>query len=413
MDKENKNIPQIRFKGTYNDNGEWIPFNDEWECCRFGDLTIRESKCNISSVDLPSVEYEDVIAEEGLLNKDISLKEVQKKGIIFDGSQVLYGKLRPYLHNWLNPNFMGVAVGDWWVLKPVGMNKNFIYRLIQTKQFDDVANQSIGSKMPRADWNLVSETEFMVSCSLEEQAKIGDYFSNLDHLISITTQELNGYKELKKCMLQKMFPKEGERVPEIRFPGFEGDWECHRLGEVTEFIRNGYNYKADGDRNHRYKITRIESISSGTINIERLGSSENINESYKLKNGDILFSHINSLPYIANTAIYTNDLGEMYHGMNLLNIRVKYDIIEPFFLLHLLKNENSRQWFRIMAKPAVNQVSISTIEVGAFEFLMPKIEEQTKIAKYFTTLDNLISITTQELNEYKRLKKCMLQKMFC
>jgi type I restriction enzyme S subunit len=214
-------------------------------------------------------------------------------------------------------------------------------------------------------------------------------------------------------MLQKMFPKEGERVPEIRFPGFEGDWECHRLGEVTEFIRNGYNYKADGDRNHRYKITRIESISSGTINIERLGSSENINESYKLKNGDILFSHINSLPYIANTAIYTNDLGEMYHGMNLLNIRVKYDIIEPFFLLHLLKNENSRQWFRIMAKPAVNQVSISTIEVGAFEFLMPKIEEQTKIAKYFTTLDNLISITTQELNEYKRLKKCMLQKMFC
>ena len=131
------------------------------------------------------MEYEDVIVEEGLLNKDISLKVIQKKGIVFDASQVLYGKLRPYLHNWLNPDFMGVAVGDWWVLRPVDVNKNFVYRLIQTQQFNDVANQSAGSKMPRADWNLVSETEFMIPRTFEEQDKIGDYFCNLDHLITL------------------------------------------------------------------------------------------------------------------------------------------------------------------------------------------------------------------------------------
>ena len=131
------------------------------------------------------MEYEDVITEAGRLNKDVNQKEVVKKGIIFDGSQVLYGKLRPYLHNWLNPDFSGVAVGDWWVLKPIDTDKSFLYRLIQTQQFDDIANQSAGSKMPRADWNLVSNSEFAVPVSQDEQTMIGEYFSGLDTLITL------------------------------------------------------------------------------------------------------------------------------------------------------------------------------------------------------------------------------------
>ena len=168
-------VPEIRFNG----------FTHDWEQRKFSDIASRESVSRESSYDLPSLEYEDVIAEEGRLNKDISLKENIKKGIVFDGSQVLYGKLRPYLHNWLNPDFSGVAVGDWWVLKPNNADKSFIYRLIQTQRFDDIANQSAGSKMPRADWNLVSNTEFAVPVSQEEQEKIGEYFSSLDHLITL------------------------------------------------------------------------------------------------------------------------------------------------------------------------------------------------------------------------------------
>ena len=168
-------VPEIRFNG----------FTHDWEQRKFSDIASRESVSRESSYDLPSLEYEDVIAEEGRLNKDISLKENIKKGIVFDGSQVLYGKLRPYLHNWLNPDFSGVAVGDWWVLKPNNADKSFIYRLIQTQRFDDIANQSAGSKMPRADWNLVSNTEFAIPVSQEEQEKIGEYFSSLDHLITL------------------------------------------------------------------------------------------------------------------------------------------------------------------------------------------------------------------------------------
>ena len=149
---QKKNVPKLRFTG----------FTAPWEQRKFGDIAMRESLSQESSDDYPFVEYEDVVAEEGRLNKDIRQKEGSKKGIVFDGSQVLYGKLRPYLHNWLNPDFSGVAVGDWWVLKPQNTDKNFVYRLIQTQLFDDVANQSAGSKMPRADWNLISNTEFAI-----------------------------------------------------------------------------------------------------------------------------------------------------------------------------------------------------------------------------------------------------------
>lgn len=208
---DTKKLKKYMLQKMFPKNGEkkleirFAGFTDDWEQRKFGDVAVRESSISASTSDIPSVEYEDVVAEEGRLNKDIRLKEVVKSGIIFDGSQVLYGKLRPYLHNWLNPDFNGIAVGDWWVLKPINMDKNFLYRLIQTQQFDNIANQSSGSKMPRADWNLISNSEFMVSFSKEEQRKIGGYFDNLDHLITLHQRKCDDLKSLKKYMLQNMF----------------------------------------------------------------------------------------------------------------------------------------------------------------------------------------------------------------
>lgn len=198
--QKDEKVPKIRFAG----------FTGDWEQRKFSDIAARESSISASATNIPSVEYEDVVAEEGRLNKDIHLKEAVKSGITFDGSQVLYGKLRPYLHNWLNPDFKGIAVGDWWVLKPINMDKKFLYRLIQTQQFDNIANQSSGSKMPRADWNLISNSEFMIPFSKEEQSKIGRYFDSLDHLITLHQQKCNALKEFKKYMLQNMFPQKGE-----------------------------------------------------------------------------------------------------------------------------------------------------------------------------------------------------------
>ena len=94
------------------------------------------------------------------------------------------------------PSFSGLAVGDFWVLQPKDADSSFLFRLIQGQQFDDVANQSIGTKMPRADWNLVSKTLFFVPTSIDEQALIGRYFRSIDNLITLHQRKLDKMKEL-------------------------------------------------------------------------------------------------------------------------------------------------------------------------------------------------------------------------
>ena len=229
MSNKHKLIPKRRFKEFAN--------ADAWEQRKFSEIALRESTVQESSRDFPSVEYEDVIVEAGRLNKDVNQKEVVKKGIVFDGSQVLYGKLRPYLHNWLNPDFSGVAVGDWWVLKPIKVDKSFLYRLIQTQQFDDIANQSAGSKMPRADWNLVSNLEFAVPVAGDEQSKIGGYFSSLVTLITLHQRKLYKLKIPKSAYLSEIIPVEGELNPKRRFPGFAEDWEKKKVSDMFKVTR--------------------------------------------------------------------------------------------------------------------------------------------------------------------------------
>ncbi|HUM83278.1 MAG TPA: restriction endonuclease subunit S [Lachnospiraceae bacterium] len=85
--------------------------------------------------------------------------------------------------------FSGLAVGDFWVLQPQNSDSGFLYRLIQSRQFDEVANRSTGTKMPRADWKLVSKTEFSIPKNIQEQAAIGTYFANLDNLITLHQRE--------------------------------------------------------------------------------------------------------------------------------------------------------------------------------------------------------------------------------
>jgi type I restriction enzyme S subunit len=151
------------------------------------------------------VEYEDIISEAGRLNKNLFSKESKKAGIVFHSGDVLYGKLRPYLHNWLLADFNGLAVGDFWVLQTQNIRSSFLYRLIQSRQFDEVANLSTGTKMPRADWKLVSKVEFAVPTDMAEQSAIGQFFSQLDNLIALHQRELEKLQNLKKACLEKMF----------------------------------------------------------------------------------------------------------------------------------------------------------------------------------------------------------------
>lgn len=164
------------------------PLVSSWEQRKFSDLTDRVS-IQSNDPNLPQVEYEDIISGEGALNKDLNDKEGGKTGIKFYVGDVLYGKLRPYLMNWLYPQFNGVAVGDFWVLRATECDSSFLYRLVQTDGFQRLANVSSGSKMPRADWNLISQSFFAVPANHAEQKAIAKSLAELDSLITLHQRE--------------------------------------------------------------------------------------------------------------------------------------------------------------------------------------------------------------------------------
>ena len=177
--KDGSNIPEIRFTG----------FTEAWEQRKLDDITTRVSEM-YNKPDLPRVEYEDINPGQGTLNKELSSKESTKSGIVFEPKDVLYGKLRPYLMNWLFPQFKGVAVGDFWVLRSTACDASFLFRFIQSERFWYYSNISSGSKMPRADWAFVSKGNYLVPKNREEQRQIGTLFSHLDSLITLHQRKL-------------------------------------------------------------------------------------------------------------------------------------------------------------------------------------------------------------------------------
>ena len=187
-------VPEIRFEG----------FTDPWEQRKFSELIERRNDYS-DDPTLPRVEYEDIISGQGTLNKDVINRRDKRSGIVFESGDVLYGKLRPYLQNWLNPQFRGIALGDFWVLNPIRIDSGFLFYLIRTPTFERIANESVGTKMPRADWQNVSNAEFVISSSKDEQIRIGTFFQKLDHLITLHQRKLELLKNVKKSLLDKMF----------------------------------------------------------------------------------------------------------------------------------------------------------------------------------------------------------------
>ena len=174
--KNGSQFPEIRFKG----------FTDAWEQRKFKDIAFKRGK--ISEADLPYVEFEDINSGIGTLNKNILQKVGHKKGILFEAGDVLFGKLRPYLQNWLLCQFMGIAVGDFWVFQPQIVSSAFLYYLIQSEAYQSVANISSGTKMPRSSWSLVSETRFSIP-KYKEATMIGEFLTSIDKNITLHQQE--------------------------------------------------------------------------------------------------------------------------------------------------------------------------------------------------------------------------------
>lgn len=395
---EEKKVPALRFRG----------FDNAWEQYKLSHFAQRESVFRSSSSEYPSVEYEDVVSERGCLNKDIRLKETEKTGIAFDGMQVLYGKLRPYLHNWLNPDFTGVAVGDWWVLRPVGIDKKFLYRLIQTRRFDEVANQSSGSKMPRADWNLVSNTEFIIPYSLDEQRQIAETFDSLGHLISLHQRKLEMLKKVKKSMLEKMFPKNDAKVPELRFSDFTDAWEQRRVGELGEKTYGGGTPTTSNEMFWNGKIPWIQSSDIEEGKLFGVVPKKYITQ-YGLNSSSAQYIPSKSIAIITRVGVgklaympFPYTTSQDFLSISRLNVN-------PFFMIYSCYRK---------LQFVVNEVQGTSIKGITKDELLSKIisipcdKEQTQIGLLFKQLDHLISLHQRKLEKLKNIKKSMLEKMF-
>ncbi len=231
----------------------------------------------------------------------------------------------------------------------------------------------------------------------DEQTAIATALNDTHALITHLEKLIAKKRSIKQGAIQELLkPKEG--------------WVVKKLGEVSVKVSNGYVYKPN--KSIGVAITRIETISKGIIDFNRVGyaKKESNLEQYKLEKGDILFSHINSIDHIGKVAYY-NDERELYHGMNLLAIRANKQKIDDNFLFIWLGSEFGRLKSKVLAKQAINQASISTTDLKDMEIPIPTFKIQTHIAQTISDMDAEIEALERKLEKYKMIKQGMMQNL--
>lgn len=186
------------------------------------------------------------------------------------------------------------------------------------------------------------------------------------------------------------------------------EWSYVRLGNILEYIGNGTSSTQVNELTN-YPVTRIETIAEGNIDYNNVGYLRNCADKYLLKKGDILLSNINSIKHIGKIAFY-NSNKPLYHGMNLLLLRVKENI-DPLYIYYVLLIH--KRWFERMAAQAVNQASINQTTIKNILLFIPNSKSiQRKIAKILSTVDNVIEKTQAAIEKYKAIKQGMLKDLF-
>lgn len=237
--------------------------------------------------------------------------------------------------------------------------------------------------------------------SNSEQKKIGDFFSNIDNLIALHQRKLEELKSFKSTMLSKMFPKHGQTVPEIRLAGFDGEWETKRLIEVADINPKGvvpekFNYvdleSVTGTRLISYRTENKESAPSRAQRLAQFG--------------DIFYQTVR--PYQKNNYLFQKEEGNWVFSTGYAQIRAK--INNEFLFIWLQRTDFVNKVLLNCtgtSYPAVNSKDLSRLKIS-----VPKMEEQQAIGEFFSNLDSLISSTQASIEEFKTLKKKLLQEMF-
>ncbi|MCD4914823.1 restriction endonuclease subunit S [Enterococcus faecium] len=397
----NDTQPEIRFPG----------FTEDWEQRKLGDITESFSggtptagKSEYYGGDIPFIRSGEIsseltelfITENGLNNS--SAKMVKAGDILY----ALYGATSGEVSISRINGAINQAI---LAIRPTKNDNSYLIVQWLRKQKDTIISTYLQGGQGNLSGSIVKDLVITLPQDKEEQNKIGAFFKQLDDTIALHQRKLDLLKETKKGFLQKMFPKNGAKVPEIRFPGFTEDWEQRKLGDITESFSGGTPTAGKSE----YYGGDIPFIRSGEISSEltELFITENglNNSSAKMvKAGDILY------------ALYGATSGEVSIS------RINGAINQAILAIRPTKNDNSYlivQWLRKQKDTIIStylqggQGNLSGSIVKDLVITLPQDkEEQNKIGAFFKQLDDTIALHQRKLDLLKETKKGFLQKMF-
>ena len=403
------NTPKIRFK----------EFKDDWEQRKLGEVVgiydgvhqtpqYQDSGIMFLSVEnITTLKSEKYISEEAF---ERDYKVYPQKGDILMTRIGDVGTTNVVQTTEKVAFYVSLAL-----LKPKEINSYFLSNAMKTSVFQKgLRERTLVTAIPqKINKDEIGRVNVFITNNAEEQKKIGDYFTALDHLITLHQRKCDETKQLKKFMLQKMFPKNGEKNPEIRFEGFTDDWEQRKFGEITELKSASRVHKDEWTSNGVpfYRSSDVMAAINETEN-EKAFISEELYEklskvSGKLEEGDILVTGGGSVgnPYIVpdNKPLYTKDA-------DLLWIKNKGKF-HPYFLYEFFFSPTFRNYLGSISH--VGTIAHYTItQLSDTPICLPSFEEQKKVGEYFQSLDNLITLHQRKCEKLKELKKFMLQNMF-
>lgn len=406
----NDKQPEIRFP----------EFTDEWEQVELKDVATvfdgthqtpkyTESGVKFVSVEnIKTLETEKYISQEAY-DSEYSKKQAKKGDVLMTrigdiGTAKVIETDEPLAY------YVTLAL-----LKPNEIDSSFLAWLISSPEVQrNIWKRTLHIAFPKKiNLGEINQIEINVP-SLEEQTKIGTFFQNLDQLITLHQRKLDLLKETKKGFLQKMFPKNGAKVPEIRFPGFTEDWEERKLGDMMDVTSVKRIHQSDWT-NSGIRFLRARDIVSAAKNEEPSDylyiSEEKYNEyskiSGKVSQGDLLVTGVGS---IGVPLLITDDNPIYFKDGNIIWFKNEHKIDGNFFYYSFINNK-IQKYIRDVA--GIGTVGTYTIDSGKkTPISLPTYDEQIKIGSFFKQFDHTIMLHQHELDLLKETKKGFLQKMF-
>jgi type I restriction enzyme S subunit len=278
--------------------------------------------------------------------------------------------------------------------------------------YGNITYESEGGTIQRLYNNIILNSRFSFPQSKTEQKLIANFLVNTNELIFQHQQKHEKLKILKKAMLSKMFPQQGQTIPEIRFKGFTGDWEETKLGNIGDPY-NGLSGKNKNDFGHgdgRY-ITYMNVFSNPISNLNSVDKIVIDTTQNEVKSGDVFFTvSSETAEEVGMSSVWSGNIEHIYLNSFCFGYRpkIKFDL---YFLANILRAPDFRKKIKILAQ-GISRYNISKNKVMELYLNLPEYEEQKIIGNYFKNLDNLIANHQVQIEKLNNIKKAFLAKMF-